>query len=72
MIVNRVVDFIFDNRGHRLLEWNSDVLSPQNLQIFADAIHEEGSPPENCFGFIDGTIRSISRPGQHQSRLQWI
>ena len=66
MIVNRVVDFIFDNHGHRLLEWNNDVLTPQNLQIYANAIHEKGSPLENCFGFIDGTVRPISRPGQHQ------
>ena len=27
---------------------------------------KKGSPLENCFGFIDGTVRLISRPGQLQ------
>lgn len=66
LIANKVVDIIFDNHGHRLLAWNLDILSPENLQIYAHAIHEKGAPLENCFGFIDGTVRPISRPGQHQ------
>ena len=28
----------------------------------ARAIHEKGLPLEGCFGFIDGTVRPISRP----------
>ena len=27
---------------------------------------ECGAPLENCFGFIDGTVRPICRPGQNQ------
>ena len=36
------------------------------LQEYADVIHAEGAALNNCFGFIDGTVRPISRPGQHQ------
>ena len=39
--------------------------SPQ-LQVYADAISEYGAPLENCFGFIDGSLRPICRPGQNQ------
>ena len=48
------------------MQWNPLVLSPDNHQFYAEAIHEKGAPLENCFGFIDGTIRPICRPGQHQ------
>ena len=36
------------------------------LQEYTDVIHAKGAPLNNCFGFIDGTVRPISRPGQHQ------
>ena len=36
------------------------------LQEYADVIHAEGAALNNCFGFIDGTVRPISCPGQHQ------
>lgn len=25
-----------------------------------------GSPPPDCFGFVDGMVRPISRPGENQ------
>ena len=28
--------------------------------------HAKGAPLENCFGFIDGTMRPIAHPNQHQ------
>ena len=36
------------------------------LQENADVIHAKGAPLNNCFGFIDGIVRPISHPGQHQ------
>lgn len=33
-----------------------------SLRKFADAVRRCGSPLPNCWGFIDGTIRKISRP----------
>ena len=36
------------------------------LQEYADANHVKGIPLENCFGFIDGTVRPIARPNQQQ------
>ena len=66
MITNEVMDNIFNNHGHRISQWNDDVLSPHLLQEYADVIHAKGAPLENCFGFIDGTVRPIARPNQHQ------
>ena len=66
MITNEVIDNIFNNHGHRISEWNDDVLNPHLLQEYADVIHAKGAPLENCFGFIDGTVRPIARPDQQQ------
>ena len=66
MITNEVMDNIFNNHSHRISQWNRDVLSSPLLQEYADAIHAKGSSLENCFGFIDGTVRPIARPNQQQ------
>ena len=33
---------------------------------YAETISRKGSPLNNCFGFIDGTVPPISRPGNGQ------
>ena len=33
---------------------------------FANAIQAKGAPLQNCFGFIDGTVRQIARPTVNQ------
>ena len=42
--------------------WNQPILQPQKLKEYCDAIHQKGSPLDNCFGFINGTVRGIARP----------
>ena len=66
MITNQVLDSIYDTHKDRVIGWNHDILDPAKLQIYADAIDEKGAPLRNCFGFIDGTVRPISRPGENQ------
>ena len=45
---------------HKITNWNNDILSSASLQIYADAISAKGAASDNCFGFIDGTVRPIS------------
>lgn len=66
MIANTVMDYIYSVHGHRLSLWNHDLLSPPCLDIYTDAISNKGAALDNCFGFIDGTIRPICRPTQNQ------
>lgn len=66
MITNAVEEFIYQNHHHRLTQGNAALLSPWKLQQYADAVAVKGSPMKNCFGFIDGTVRPISRPGENQ------
>lgn len=69
MICSKVVDFIYDEHHHRLTQWNNNLLNPNLLERYADAIHQKGGALDNCFGFIDGTVRPISRPNEHQRLL---
>jgi hypothetical protein len=38
MITNQVVDFIYDQHAHRLVQWNDQLLSPQCLRRYAEAV----------------------------------
>jgi len=69
MITNQMIDYMYNFHENRVLHWNHEVLSPANLQTFLDTVTARGAPLPNCFGFIDGTVRPISRPGEHQRLL---
>lgn len=66
LITNQVIDYIFDNHARRIIQWNNNILNPQALQNYALAISQKRAALNNCFRFIDGTVRPISRPGEHQ------
>ena len=66
MVTNILIDHIYAIHGRRLTQWNLDTLSPSHLEMYVAAITSRGSPLENCFGFIDGTVRPIARPAENQ------
>ena len=69
MVTNQVLDFIYDTHGRRILQWNHDLLNPRSLEQYTYAVSRKGAPLDNCFGFVDGTVRPISRPGETQRVL---
>ena len=66
LIASEVTDFLFSTHGHLLTDFNQPWLHPDCLQEYADAIHDAGGALENCWDFVDGTVRPICRPGEHQ------
>ncbi|CAH3182774.1 unnamed protein product [Porites lobata] len=66
MISNEVTEWMYNVHGHRITEWNHFIMSPNLLQTYSEAIHDKGAALENCFGFVDGTVRPISKPGVNQ------
>jgi len=67
LVFNEMLDLIYTNHCHRLRNWDRNpFLQPGQLQRYADAIHLQGSPLENCFGFVDGTLRSVACPTQNE------
>ena len=69
MTTNTVLDWMCDNHGHSLISWNQPFFPPAYLERYAQAITMKGSPLTNCFGFIYGTVRQISKPGENQRIL---
>ena len=61
-----MMDKIDSEFGHLLRDLNQPWLSADNLIMFADIIHAKGAALNNTWGFIDGTVRPISRPRIHQ------
>ena len=66
---NQVLDYIYQAHSHRILQWNHQQLSQANLERFAEVVHRKGAPLNNCFAFVDGTVRPIWRPGTVNQRL---
>ncbi|XP_074634541.1 uncharacterized protein LOC141893070 [Acropora palmata] len=66
IISNEVIDWIYTEHGHRVTQWNHSILDPTLLSTYANAIFDKGAALDNCFGFIDGTVRPICRPVVNQ------
>jgi hypothetical protein len=66
MITNTVVDDLYERYSHLFCNFNQPWLSPENLLRYATAIHDKGAALDNCWGFLDGTVRPICRPMQNQ------
>ena len=45
--------------------WSALVVSSKSSKLcWCTVIHAKGAPVNNCWGFIDGTMRPVSRPGK--------
>ena len=69
LIYNKLISKIYDDHSHRLHSWNQSLLAPQQLTLYADAIHAIGAPLDSCFGFVDGTDPRIARPKENQRQV---
>ena len=69
MMSNSMMNFIYENYNYLLNDFNRPWLSQNKLEEYSIAIHNKGAPLMNCFGFVDGTVRPCSRPGQNQRLL---
>jgi hypothetical protein len=56
-------DFLLDDFASPLAKKH---LCTDRLKLFAQKVYENGAPLDCCWGFIDCTIRGISRPSKHQ------
>ena len=69
IITNTIMAHIYGTFKHLLQDFNQAWLSPQQLRIFSDKIHDKGGPLQNCWGFIDGTVRPVCRPQENQRTI---
>ncbi len=69
MITNTIVEDLYERYSHMLHDLDQPWLSSENLQIFATTIHNKGAVLDNCWGFVDGTVRPICRPKRNQREV---
>jgi hypothetical protein len=61
-LFNAVLDFIYDKVKTKML-LDDTLLTQEHIKFYAQTVNGEGAPSKRCFGFIDGTLRRIARPG---------
>ena len=56
MISNKVIDFIYNTHGRRIIESSHDFLIPARYKTYVDALYARDEALENCFVFVDGIL----------------
>ena len=69
MIASEMMNLVYNHHSYRLTSLQQNWLSPVSLQNYADVIHNAGAPYTNCWGFVDGTVRPVCKPGTLQRLL---
>lgn len=69
MITNTVVDDLYERYSRLFHDLDQPWLSPENLSLYAAAVHNRGAALNNCWGFVDGTVRPICRPKRNQREV---
>lgn len=59
----QIIDDVYVRFRHLLESLDLIWLNPED---FSAAIHAKGGALHQCWGFVDGTVRPISRPSRNQ------
>ncbi len=66
LITSEVIEHISNRFGNLLSSLDQPWLTPARLQSYADAVYAKSMALNNCWGFIDGTLRPVCRPIEGQ------
>lgn len=66
MVMNQTMDIIYARFNQLLSSFSQHWLSLANLELYAAAVNQKEAALDNCWGFVDGTVRPICRPGTNQ------
>ena len=69
MITSEMMNLVYNQHSYRLTSLQQNWLSPASLQNYADVIHNAGAPYTNCWGFVDGKVTPVCKPGTLQRLL---
>ena len=67
VISTEIMNHIHLRSSHLLNDCN--LLQPRDLELYCQHIQQKGAPLDNCFGFVDGTVRPTSRPSKNQRMI---
>lgn len=63
------IDHLYQNFHTRITDWNQPWLTQDAIYTYCAAIHAAGSPLQNCWGFVDGTVREMCKPSRNQREV---
>ena len=66
LTTNYMIDHLYDSFNFLLDTLDQEWLRPGRLEDYATAVSAKGAALTNCWGFVDGTVRPVCRPSQHQ------
>ena len=66
---SHVAAHLYSNFKGLFSNLNARRLIPRKLKELSQAISAQGAPLQNVWGFVDGTVRPICRPGIHQRQV---
>ena len=69
IITNHMMDLIYGRWYHLLTRYNHDLLSPSKLLQYGQVIEQAGAALDNCWGFVDGTVRPVCKPSENQRAI---
>ena len=69
LVSNYIMEYLYVHHRQRLTSLNQAWLTPAKLEEYCESIHSTGSALNNCWGFIDGTVRPVCRPMENQRIL---
>ena len=69
MISNALTSFLYTQWNLLLSTFDQPWLTSDNIEEFCHAVFQKSGAMENCFGFVDGTVRPICKPGKNQRVL---
>ena len=58
-IMGEIIGYTSTIFGHLLRTMNQPLLQPNKLEEYAVAVYEKSSALDNCWGFVNGTVRPI-------------
>ena len=66
LISNEVMGHVVESFKHLLTTFEQQWLQIEQLEQYAHAVFQQSQALDNCWGFIDGTVRPICRPVENQ------
>ena len=64
-----MMDFIYSRWHHLLRRYNHDFVSPPKLLQYGHVIEQAGAALDNCWGYVNGTVRTVCRPNENQQAI---
>lgn len=60
-------EWIYTNHQSKITQLNNQFLGRDKVEVYADALASKGAALSKFFGFVDGTVQPICRPGEKQT-----